>query len=79
MKGSKELEIAKEEFKKAGIDVAEEVLESIVHTTCEKVVPRLVLESENPIVKSVAGVVAMAYPAMKPAIDKATDLNHDGQ
>lgn len=79
MKGSKELEIVKEEFEKAGIDMAEEVLEKAVSTLCEKVVPRLAIESEKPAIKAVAGVVAMAYPTLKPAIEKATDLNHDGK
>ena len=75
----KSLEIIKEELKKAGIEVAEEVAEKVVATVFEKALPRIAVEEDNAAVKSVAGVVLLAYPAVKPAIEKATDFNRDGQ
>lgn len=79
MKKSVALKIIGEEFKKGGIDMAEEVLEKAVSIMFEKALPRIAVEDENVAVKSVAGVAIMAYPALKPAVDKMTDLNHDGQ
>lgn len=74
----KTLEIMKEEFKASGVEVAEEVLEKAVSVLFEKVLPRVVAEEENAAVKSVAGVLALVYPTVKPVIAKATDLNRDG-
>lgn len=75
----KTVEILKEELKKEGIEVAEEVLEKTVKCVFEKVLPRIAIEEDNVAAKSVAGVALMVYPALKPVIEKATDLNHDGQ
>lgn len=75
----KTVEILKEELKFAGVVVAEEVLEKVVEVIFEKALPRVVLEEENAALKSVAGVLAMIYPTLKPAIQKATDLNRDGE
>lgn len=75
----KAVEILKEELKSAGVEVAEEVLEKVSTVLFEKALPRIVVEEENGAVKAVAGVLAMAYPALKPALEKATDLNRDGQ
>lgn len=74
----KELEILKEEFKAAGIEMAEEVLEKAVEIFFEKALLRISIESENAAIKSVCSVVSMIYPMVKPAIEKATDLNKDG-
>lgn len=76
---SNALKIVGEEFKKAGIDMAEEVLEKAVEVLFEKALPRVAVEDDNAIAKSLSGVVMLAYPALKPAIAKATDINHDGQ
>lgn len=76
---SKSLEILKEELKEAGVEIAEEILEKTVHVLFEKALPRIAVEEESAVIKSVAGVALLAYPALKPAIDKATDLNHDGK
>lgn len=76
---SKALEIIKDEYKKEFPEMAEEVIEKAVDVLFEKALPRIVVEDENPAVKSVCGVLTMIYPALKPAIDKATDLNHDGK
>jgi hypothetical protein len=76
---SKALEIIKEEYKKEFPGIAEETVEASVKVLFEKALPRIAVEEENAAVKSVAGVALMAYPALKPAIDKVTDLNHDGQ
>lgn len=75
----KAIKIIGEELKAAGVEVAEEVLEKVVSTVFEKALPRILVEEENPAIKSVAGVLAMVYPTLKPAIEKATDLNRDGQ
>jgi hypothetical protein len=75
----KTVEILKEELKKEGVEVAEEVLEKTVKVVFEKVLPRVAVEEENAAAKSVAGVALMIYPALKPVIEKATDLNRDGQ
>lgn len=76
---TKAIEILKEEYKKAGMEIAEEALEKTAEVLFEKVLPRIAIEDENPIVKSISGVVLLAYPALKPALQKATDLNHDGE
>lgn len=75
----KSVQILKEELKAAGVEATEEVLEKAVKAIFEKALPRIVIEEDNTAVKSVAGVLAMVYPTLKPAIEKATDLNRDGQ
>ena len=47
-------DIVIEEFKKAGLEVAEEAVEVVIKTVFEKVLPRLALEAEEATVKSVA-------------------------
>lgn len=76
---SKVVSIFAEELKAAGVEIAEEVLEKAVATIFEKALPRVVVEEENAMVKTVAGMLVTAYPAIKPVLDKATDLNKDGQ
>lgn len=75
----KSLEIIKEELKAAGIEIAEEAAEKVIAVVFEKALPRIAVEEENAAVKSVAMVLGMAYPAVKPALEKATDFNRDGQ
>lgn len=75
----KSVQIMKEEIQKAFPGVAEEVIEKGVAVIFEKALPRIAVEEDNAIVKSVAGVAVMAYPAIKPSLEKLTDLDHDGK
>ncbi len=76
---SKIVTILGEELKAAGVEIAEEVIEKAIATIFEKVLPRVIVEEESAMVKTVAGMLVTAYPAIKPAIEKATDLNKDGE
>lgn len=73
-----ELEILKEEFKEAGIEIAEDVLEKAVLIFFEKALPKIAVQSESAAINSICSVVSIIYPIVKPVIEKATDLNKDG-
>lgn len=78
-KPMKTFDIIKEELKASGVEIAEEVAEKAIKAIFEKALPRIAAEEENSAVKAVAGVLAMAYPAIKPSLEKMTDFNRDGQ
>lgn len=75
----KTVEIVKEELKKEFPGLAEDVIERGVKVVCEKIAPRLATEAEEPAFKMIGSGLVTVYPLVKPAIEKATDLNHDGQ
>ena len=69
----KTLEILKDELKKSGLELGEEVVEKVIKITFERIVPRLALEAEENQIKAIAGVMLIASPAIEQALLKAAD------
>ena len=69
----KTLEILKDELKKSGLELGEEVVEKVIKITFERIVPRLALEAEETQIKAIAGVMLIAAPAIEQALLKAAD------
>lgn len=73
------VEILKEEVKKSGLEVGEEVLEAVVAVITDHVIPRAAIEADEAVVKGICIAAIPVLAALKPVIEKATDLNHDGK
>lgn len=72
------IEILKEVAKEKGIDLAEKgIMEAF--GILEAAAPRLALEAEEPVFKTIGGLLAMVVPAVKPSIEKLADLDKDGK
>jgi len=69
----KALEIVVEEFKKEGIELLEENAKTATKILFEKVIPRLALESDESVVKMIAGVLVLAGPALEGSLLKLAD------
>ena len=69
----KAVEILKEEFEKEGMDIAEEVLASVVKIIGEKVLPRLAIEADESAVKAVAAIGIPVFKALEPSLLVAID------
>lgn len=72
------LEILKEVAKEKGIDLAEKAIMQAFEVL-EAAAPRLAAESEEPVFKTIGGLLSMVVPAVKPSIEKLADLDKDGK
>lgn len=74
----KTFDILKEELKKEGLDIAEEVLVKFVNVIDQKILPRIAIEADEPAVKAVAAVAIPVFGALKPALLGAIDkIDHE--
>lgn len=62
-----------EELKKGGLDIAEETAIQVTKIVFEKAIPRLALEAEENVVKSICAVVALAGKPIEEALFKMID------
>lgn len=69
----KATQIIVSEFEAAGLAIAEEVAEKIINITFDKVMPRLAVEADEQLVKSVAAVIVATSGITKPMALKAVD------
>lgn len=69
----KTLEIVKEEFKKSGLEVAEEVAEKVTCVLFDKVIPRLAVEAEEQGIKSACFFISPIAPVIKSELLKLED------
>lgn len=74
---AKTLDILVKHGKDQGIKDIEVVIMSFVKTL-EAAAPELAIDAEETWGKSLGGLSAMVLPAIKPAVEKLADLNHDG-
>jgi len=74
----KTVEIVKEEFKKIGLDIAEDAVIAATKVLIEKIVPRLALEADESAIKAVAAVAAPLLVFVEPKILELAD-KIDGQ
>jgi hypothetical protein len=72
------LQIIGEEFKKAGLELAEKDAEVVIKTIFEKVSPRLAAESDNATVKSIFTALLVFNPMIeKMFLDMAEKISAD--
>ena len=72
------IEILKEVAKEKGIDLAEKAIMQAFEVL-EAAAPKLALEAEESVAKTLGGLLSMVLPAIKPSIEKLADLDKDGK
>ena len=70
------IEILKEVAKEKGIDFAEKGIMQAFEVL-EVAAPRLAVEAEESVAKTLGGLLTMVLPAIKPSIEKLADLDKD--
>ena len=74
----KAVDIIKEAAKEKGIDLAEKAIMQAFEVL-EVAAPKLALEADEAVAKTLGGLLSMVLPAIKPSIEKLADLDKDGK